>query len=1315
MTAIPTLPGTVNPLRGLVPFAESERDVFFGRDRERDELAALITAEGFRAGLLYGESGVGKTSLLRAGLVPHLRDHGVITVVCEDLSRPIEALAYSLGQATGVAPNDGEPAVAFLARVVSQALAGQLYVFIIDHIESVLGDERVAAELGDLYARVVTRSGGRARFLFCCDSEKVHLFGSLERRTGSLFPPSSRYELHRFATAEAAAVLERTLSLAGVGADPQLAHGIASALGASGPVLAADLQIAALALRELGLASPDELARLGGPAELERTWILSCARATGNERSALRAAAELAAEPIAPAVPEWVATRASIDAGFSFHALSVLADKGVVHRIGAPDQPHFILAHSILAPRVREVAAPARDSARRAYELLGSKAEGGKRLSAREYLALRREKITPATSEERRVVDRTRRFYLTIAAAAAAAPVVLLVAIYISMSGRYYLDVAPGIDGGPERVVVRAGRAGLSAFHWMPASPGFGSIVADTGFTRQMVSAQAWEQIADRDLGGERSGDGYVTEAIAALDPTLAALTEYAASGSERALEQLRKEADTPEEMVALLEALRPIARGGPQETGFIETALDDTSPAVRAAALGVASEAARRRAGAYQEVLAAALKAGDAQQRRLAFSAVRSLPDEQARALFQSALADSPEADARRELLAEVTAGQGADRPSAQSATSVLANKDISPAVREKARTLLRRAFSVTPAEAALAAAELAADAKAAPEDRVLAIELLHEFAPEESYEQIRGPIKDALDAQPEAVKAAALPLYARIAPDKAGGELAVLQNRKDELDESLLVALALGWGEVARVTKDDDAAHASLDQLLEDRRSGVRAAAARAYGYLGKGVQSDLVKMVKKERYDVAIGAAHGLVNSVDVGGSRWTTVSGVRELWKKKGARKREAARLYARLARTEAAAAYTYLRSAANDKDDQALHAIGVEGLCNGLAAGHKSSRYALQRAASDDLLEVRRLVIQCVVDNPDQEATAIKVALDLSSDSDQGIRAEAAKVLARATSDDKVAGGVAKGLAELAADEDTSVRIIAIRALGQLGDKAPKGAGAALTRAFDRADEAEKLAILETARAIGAGDLAAVAMSDESPLVRIAGIDTAIELGAGVAAAVGAALTDKDPAVRRAALERLATQGDKLPAEETFKGLSLATRDADPTIRRVALTTLARVGDAERVLERLRSELGSRSEEERARAAAAAVGMVERDPKAVLELLVPLLQDPSHDVRRALLPSLAAAYAALNSDAQLAEMLRATERNSMKRLVTVAAFLTLARTDSGREAALARLGELAEKSRPLVRLHARMAQGLLGSEADGIAFLALLVP
>src|SRR5438309_683217 len=82
-----------------------------------------------------------------------------------------------------------------------------------------VSDEGVVVELAEWFARVVSRSAGRARFLFVCASERLHSLGVLERRTGSLFPPSNRYELPRIAVPAASAILDRVLSLSGIAAD----------------------------------------------------------------------------------------------------------------------------------------------------------------------------------------------------------------------------------------------------------------------------------------------------------------------------------------------------------------------------------------------------------------------------------------------------------------------------------------------------------------------------------------------------------------------------------------------------------------------------------------------------------------------------------------------------------------------------------------------------------------------------------------------------------------------------------------------------------------------------------------------------------------------------------------------------------------------------------------------------------------------------------------------------------------------------------------------------------------------------------------
>lgn len=60
-----------NPWPGLRPFTEKDRDFFFGREREIAELLELV--EQSPAVVLYGQSGLGKTSLIQAGLFPELK------------------------------------------------------------------------------------------------------------------------------------------------------------------------------------------------------------------------------------------------------------------------------------------------------------------------------------------------------------------------------------------------------------------------------------------------------------------------------------------------------------------------------------------------------------------------------------------------------------------------------------------------------------------------------------------------------------------------------------------------------------------------------------------------------------------------------------------------------------------------------------------------------------------------------------------------------------------------------------------------------------------------------------------------------------------------------------------------------------------------------------------------------------------------------------------------------------------------------------------------------------------------------------------
>jgi tetratricopeptide (TPR) repeat protein len=67
-----------NPWLGLLPFSEAAQDFFHGRDEETAQLLRLVRRQ--RLTILYGRSGLGKTSLLNAGLFPVLRQEQFLPV-----------------------------------------------------------------------------------------------------------------------------------------------------------------------------------------------------------------------------------------------------------------------------------------------------------------------------------------------------------------------------------------------------------------------------------------------------------------------------------------------------------------------------------------------------------------------------------------------------------------------------------------------------------------------------------------------------------------------------------------------------------------------------------------------------------------------------------------------------------------------------------------------------------------------------------------------------------------------------------------------------------------------------------------------------------------------------------------------------------------------------------------------------------------------------------------------------------------------------------------------------------------------------------
>ncbi len=91
-----------SPYQGLVPYSEADADWFFGRDTSSAVIADNLRA--YRLSVLYGASGVGKSSVLHAGVVRRLAAHakedghqpGVVTFQSWSGDDPLGALSQAI-------------------------------------------------------------------------------------------------------------------------------------------------------------------------------------------------------------------------------------------------------------------------------------------------------------------------------------------------------------------------------------------------------------------------------------------------------------------------------------------------------------------------------------------------------------------------------------------------------------------------------------------------------------------------------------------------------------------------------------------------------------------------------------------------------------------------------------------------------------------------------------------------------------------------------------------------------------------------------------------------------------------------------------------------------------------------------------------------------------------------------------------------------------------------------------------------------------------------------------------------------------------
>ncbi|MCR6484808.1 hypothetical protein M8542_18425 [Amycolatopsis sp. OK19-0408] len=159
--------GEIPPYVGLAAFTSADAGRFFGRERLIEKLLARLSRQRFLA--VLGASGSGKSSLLRAGLLPAVKGPAVLLTPG---ARPLQECAVKFAAALGVAP--GALLDDFAAHPRNLGLAARQLtdetdtdvVLVVDQFEEVFTlcqDDRERARFLAALVTATTEPGSRTR------------------------------------------------------------------------------------------------------------------------------------------------------------------------------------------------------------------------------------------------------------------------------------------------------------------------------------------------------------------------------------------------------------------------------------------------------------------------------------------------------------------------------------------------------------------------------------------------------------------------------------------------------------------------------------------------------------------------------------------------------------------------------------------------------------------------------------------------------------------------------------------------------------------------------------------------------------------------------------------------------------------------------------------------------------------------------------------------------------------------------------------------------------------------------------------------
>ena len=1301
------------PFRGLLPYDENSAALFFGRADDIATLDRLVCREGDRVVALTGESGVGKTSLLRAGLLPALAKHDVTGVYLGTYDDIEQEFWQAAGRVRGEPPTPGDGPADYLVHLARSSHAGTL--LILDHLETILAnhdpdaDPSALDQLAALLSTVSEGAGPRLRILLCVDTGSFHRLDLLHRACNLTPTAGAWMELGRLNQDRATQVLEQTAVGTGTFFEAGLASLMAGDLCRSGPCLPVDLQIVARMAVELRLTSLRRYERSGGAAMLLHSFFQRALHDAGG-RPALRVLLA-AARPSSSTVAE-LAARAGLPQAAVEQAVAPLTTRGILRKFFSGSADRYAPAHPCLIPRIEDFAATDVGAAHDIRRTLRRRILAGERLSLPEIRRVRRYLGGDLAVDEATTLRRSiRRGALQIGSAITLLVAVLLAFIFEARA-TYTLAFDPARDQPSSRVVVRRGHPSLSFLHLPPAQARRGSMIADTGFAATSVAADLASRIANGRAVGALDANptprlpSWLRAVIDGLGPVPRGVS-LVLLGEPNGVVSLKQAFADPVLRRDALEALAVVGTGGAGEDEILAAALNDPSPEVRRHGVEVAAAIDRRQGkGAHAATLRAALADQSFAVRSAVLQECRNLDPGTTASILSVALADK---DASFRRLAEASLLDLAARSPAAAADAVrLALWSTDGMARRTAIGLLDQIAVRAPAEAAAVLARIASDESAPEEARVSALSFLRRT--NAISNNLRPMLEKAVmpDASPR-LRTAALPLYARLIDPSKVGELAVTASKGPPSGRVTGAAL---WGVVA--IKQPDVASKPLKAFLFDPSPEVRAEAARGFGYLRRE-GPELVRRalldpnaeVQKVALDSALRLA--VAQPVAIADLLGHALANVRP-----GLR-RFIVEALGEIGKTRSAAVLPALVRAFKQGDVSTRSAC-ARALCGVAIKSPAAASPYLRLAARDPSREVRTEAASCLGSLTEGDPRgAARMAIELTSSDEPTVRAAAAASLGALAG--RVHEVVFGPLINLLVDPERTVRVAAAEALiaytktGSSLSSHSAELDKKLSAFFLQGDLDERQIALRVAERAGLTSILRQAMRDGDAGLRLEAMKAAAGMQPPALEILQAGTEDRQGLVRAEAVRALAAASGTGP-ERVLPVFEAMLRASDAATRRPGALALGDVtGAPEATAALLAGVLHQRGESVRTAAAEALASVAQRDPKAAGPFLEQAINDPAHDVRAAAIRGLGTTWARQRRPAEVAEILESCETDSARRLVAVEALVIQASQTgngkAGEEAKQAKnlLERLATSGPPLARLAAQVGRAFIGARLE----------